>query len=253
MAKPLYVAVSTQKGGAGKTTLTAILASYFYYIRKVDLAVVDCDYPQWSLAQLRERDLRLSEKSEKIKKVVHETWKARGLSAYEIVKSSPEDALEYAEMMSEWDIVPSIIFFDLPGTVNNAHVINLLKRMDYIFCPMTTDPLVFETSLTFANNIQNKFISTGQSGNIKGLYMLWNRVTSRERNKLQSIMEDFISKLGISVLETALPDSSKFRKEGTADRRFSVFRSTILPPDRSMLKGSGIDELATEISGIIGI
>lgn len=86
MAKPLYVAVSTQKGGAGKTTLTAILASYFYYIRKVDLAVVDCDYPQWSLAQLRERDLRLSEKSEKIKKVVHETWKARGLSAYEIVK-----------------------------------------------------------------------------------------------------------------------------------------------------------------------
>ncbi len=253
MAKPLYVAVSTQKGGAGKTTLTAILASYFYYLRKVDLAVVDCDYPQWSLAQLRERDLRLSEKSEKIKKVVHETWKARGLSAYEIVKSSPEDALEYAEMLSECDIKPEVIFFDLPGTVNNAHVINLLKKMDYIFCPMTTDPLVFETSVTFANNVQNHLIGTGQSGDIKGLYMLWNRVTSRERNKLQNLMEGFISRLGIPVLETALPDSSKFRKEGQAERRFTVFRSTILPPDKSLLKGSGIDELVEEISGIIGL
>lgn len=253
MAKPLYVAVSTQKGGAGKTTLTAILGSYFYYLRKVDLAVVDCDYPQWSLAQLRERDLRLSEKSEKIKKVVHETWKARGLSAYEIVKSSPEDALEYAEMLSECDIKPEVIFFDLPGTVNNAHVINLLKKMDYIFCPMTTDPLVFETSVTFANNVQNHFIGTGQSGDIKGLYMLWNRVTTRERNKLQNLMEGFISRLGIPVLETALPDSSKFRKEGQAERRFTVFRSTILPPDKSLLKGSGIDELVEEISGIIGL
>lgn len=33
MAKPLYVAVSTQKGGAGKTTLTAVLASYFYFVK----------------------------------------------------------------------------------------------------------------------------------------------------------------------------------------------------------------------------
>lgn len=253
MAKPLYVAISTQKGGAGKTTLTAILASYLYYVRKIDLAVVDSDYPQWSLNQLRERDMRLADRSEKIKKVVHETWKARGLGPYEIVSCSPEDAMEYAQILAESEPKPQVIFIDLPGTVNNAHVIDLLKKMDYIFCPMTTDPLVFETSLTFANNVQNQFISTGQAENLKGLYMLWNRVTSRERNKLQTIMEEFIGKLGIPVLKTALPDSSKFRKEGQGEKRFTVFRSTILPPDKSLLKGSGIDDLADEIAEIIGI
>ena len=167
MAKPLYVAVSTQKGGAGKTTLTAILASYFYYIRMVDLAVVDCDYPQWSLAQLRERDLRLSEKSEKIKKVVHETWKARGLSAYEIVKSSPEDALEYAEMMSEWDMVPKYYFLRSPRNGKQRSRYQPAQKDGLHILSNDYDPLVFETSLTFANNIQNQFISTGQSGNVQ--------------------------------------------------------------------------------------
>jgi len=253
MAKPLYVAVSTQKGGAGKTTLTAILASYLYYLKKVDLAVVDCDYPQWSLTNLRERDEALNEKSEKVRKIVYDTWKARGLSAYPIEKSTPEDALEYAEMLAEASPVPKIIFFDLPGTANNGHVINLISEMDYIFCPMTTDTMVFESSVSFANIVQNNIISTGKSKNLKGLYLLWNRVASRERNKLQTIMEDFIAKLGIPILDTVLPDSSKFRKEGQDAKRFSVFRSTILPPDKSLLKGSGIDELVSEISGIIGI
>lgn len=253
MAKPLYIAVSTQKGGAGKTTLTAVLASYLYFNKKVDLAVVDCDYPQWSLWQLRERDRALANKSSKVKRVVHETWKQRGLSAYPIERSTPEEALEYAEMLSETDPAPQIIFFDLPGTVNNVHVVNLLTKMDYIFCPMTTDPLVFETSLAFASNVQENLISTGKAGNLKGLYMLWNRVTSRERSKLQLLMENFVEKLGIPVLNTALPDSSKFRKEGQGEKRFSVFRSTFLPPDRLSLKGSGVDELVEEIVKITGI
>ena len=29
----LLVAFSTQKGGAGKTTLTVLMASYFYYVK----------------------------------------------------------------------------------------------------------------------------------------------------------------------------------------------------------------------------
>ena len=97
-----------------------------------------------------------------------------------------------------------------------------------------------------------KVIFTGKS-NIKGLYLLWNKVPSRERNELQRLCEQFVSVLGIPVMETVLPDSTKFRKEGQGEKRFSVFRSTILPPDKSSLKGSGIEEMAAEIMGIIGI
>lgn len=47
--KPLYVAFSTQKGGAGKTTLTVLVASYLHYVKGYDVAVIDCDFPQYSI------------------------------------------------------------------------------------------------------------------------------------------------------------------------------------------------------------
>ena len=38
----LYVAFSTQKGGVGKTTFTVLVASYLYYLKGYNVAVVDC-------------------------------------------------------------------------------------------------------------------------------------------------------------------------------------------------------------------
>ena len=56
--RPILVAFSNQKGGVGKSTVTAVLASYFNYVRGLKVAVVDCDYPQFSLEKLRGRDLK---------------------------------------------------------------------------------------------------------------------------------------------------------------------------------------------------
>ena len=56
--RPILVAFSNQKGGVGKSTITVLLASYFNYVRGIDVAVVDCDYPQFSLEKLRNRDLK---------------------------------------------------------------------------------------------------------------------------------------------------------------------------------------------------
>ena len=55
--KPLYVAFSTQKGGAGKTTLTVLMASYLHYVKGYDVAVSDCDFPQYSIHDMRKRDM----------------------------------------------------------------------------------------------------------------------------------------------------------------------------------------------------
>ncbi len=56
MKETKFVAFSTQKGGAGKTTLTVVMASYFYYIKGMKVLVVDCDYPQYSIEEMRQRD-----------------------------------------------------------------------------------------------------------------------------------------------------------------------------------------------------
>ena len=52
--EPLFVALSNQKGGVGKSTLTVLLASYFHYHKAKNVLVVDCDYPQHSMMTLRE-------------------------------------------------------------------------------------------------------------------------------------------------------------------------------------------------------
>ena len=41
----LFIAFSTQKGGAGKTTLTVLVASYLHYVKGMNVAVVDLRYP----------------------------------------------------------------------------------------------------------------------------------------------------------------------------------------------------------------
>ena len=62
MAK--IIAISNQKGGVGKSTMTVLLASYFHYVRGKTVAVMDCDYPQFSIQTLRDRDVSNVEKSE---------------------------------------------------------------------------------------------------------------------------------------------------------------------------------------------
>ena len=40
--KPLFIAFSTQKGGAGKSTVTALASSIMHYAHGYNYAVIDC-------------------------------------------------------------------------------------------------------------------------------------------------------------------------------------------------------------------
>lgn len=55
-----FIALSNQKGGVGKSTMTVLLASYFHYVKGKNVAVIDCDYPQFSIQALRSRDMKTS-------------------------------------------------------------------------------------------------------------------------------------------------------------------------------------------------
>ena len=50
---PLFVAVSNQKGGVGKSTMLITLASLLNYSMGKNVAIVDCDATQRSLFNLR--------------------------------------------------------------------------------------------------------------------------------------------------------------------------------------------------------
>ena len=98
--KTKFVAFSTQKGGAGKTTLTVLAASYLHYVKGFNVAVIDCDYPQHSIVEMRERDLKLALEDEHYKRLAYEQFTRLQKKAYPVVESNTKEALADAEMHS---------------------------------------------------------------------------------------------------------------------------------------------------------
>lgn len=251
MKEPVFIAFSTQKGGAGKTTLTVLMASYLYYVRGLKVLVVDCDYPQYSIKEMRNRDVEILRINSAFKKNFMEQRERIQRDPYPILITKPEDALDRARAIIEsgkedYDIV----LFDLPGTINNPGVAKTVSLMDYIFCPVAADKLILESSLAFAMKVRDE-IMTVSGCSVKDMYMLWNLVDAREKTDLYERYEEVFEEQMLQTLKTRLPDAKKYRREGSKDAARAVFRSTLLPPDKNLLKGSRLVELADEILGII--
>ena len=242
--EPVYLAFSTQKGGAGKTTLTVLFASYLHYVKGYDVAVVDCDYPQHSIAGMRQRDLKLALEDNHYKALAYEQFTRLGKKAYPVVESSTERAIDDAERITG-QAAFDLVFFDLPGTVNNPSVIRALSNMDYIIAPISADRVVLESTLRYMTVVNDVIRKTGVS-NIKGTYLVWNMVDGREKSELYEVYEQVIAELGLHVLKTFIPDSKRFRRELSAGHR-PLFRSTLFPADRSLLRGSNIEALTDEV------
>ena len=245
----LFIAFSTQKGGAGKTTLTVLVASYLHYVKGMNVAVVDCDYPQHSIAEMRKRDLKTVMEDEHYKLMAYRQLQRIRKKAYPVAESTAEDAVTKADELLEKMPETDIVFFDLPGTVNSTGVLNTLANMDYVFSPIAADRVVMESTLRFASRLNDTLIATGKT-NIKGLYLLWNMVDGREKSELYKVYEQVIGELGLKVLKTFLPDSKRFRRELTGEHR-ALFRSTLFPADGTLVKGSNLKEITEELLSII--
>lgn len=247
--KPIYVAFSTQKGGAGKTTLTVLIASYLHYVKEKNVAVIDCDFPQHSIFEMRERDFKMVEDDEYYKGMAYEQFtRLEGKKAYPIIESTTKEAIADAEYLipqGNYDY----IFFDLPGTLNNKDLIVTLANMDYIIAPIAADRVVMESTLDYMLTVKEDIMGSGKSS-IKGIYLLWNMVDGREKSELYEVYEAVIKELKFTTLKTFIPNSLRFRREQSESRR-PLFRSTLFPVDKSLIKGSNIDELSNELMELL--
>ena len=88
---------------------------------------------------------------------------------------------------------------------------------------------------------------------IKDINLVWNRVPSKAKTRLCGIIDNYLEELGLRSLDTVLSNSSRFFKDGAAVGKVGMFRSTMLPPDKRLLKGSNLPELVAEIRKIIKV
>jgi cellulose biosynthesis protein BcsQ len=197
---------------------------------------------------MRKRDVEQIKANPHYKRLVYMQFKELQKKAYIVEESNAADAISTAERLeTEYDL--DFIFFDLPGTLNTKGVIKTLATMDYVFIPVSADRVVLESTLQFATIIHDNLITTGKS-NIKELFLMWNMVDGRERTQLYEAYDDAIHELGLQVMKTVVPDTKRFRREMTESNR-PVFRSTLLPVDKSLVKGSNIEDLVNEICTIV--
>ena len=53
--------------------------------------------------------------------------------------------------------------------------------------------------------------------------------------------------LELPLMKTFIPDTKRYKKELVADKK-AVFRSTLFPASRPLVRGSNLEELITEIT-----
>lgn len=200
---------------------------------------------------MRKREKMLLDLSPSFKKTFSDTLVRTKLKPFPVLVCPPEEAMSKVKELVESGDDIDIVFFDLPGTVNNRGVVTVANCMDMIVVPISADKVVLESSLAYALKLQ-EWLTTGKS-QLKGVHMLWNMVDAREKTELYERYEKLFDELGLPSMSTKVPDTKKYRREGSETLERAVFRSTIMPPDKALLKGTRLQELAEEFLKVVNL
>lgn len=248
--KTVFIAFSSQKGGVGKSTFTTLAASMMHYRLGYNVAVFDADFPQHSLMKMKTRDLAMVMENEVLKRKAYKQFTSISKRAYPIIQQKAENVLEAANDFLKSSTIPiDVIFFDLPGTVNTPGILKALTGMHRIFTPITADRVVMESTLIFTQ-LMKDIIMKESDTSIKSINLFWNRVDGRERTPLYNIYDKLIGELGLSLMQSRIKNSTRFRKESEVNAK-TVFRSTVMPPDKRLMKACRLDQFMKEFLNII--
>jgi cellulose biosynthesis protein BcsQ len=128
-------------------------------------------------------------------------------------------------------------------------VIQTLINVDYSIAPISAAPVVLESTLDYLLAVREQIGRVGKT-HVKGIHLLWNMVDGREKSELYDVYEAVIAELGFPILKTFIPDSKRFR-HGQSVSHKALFRSTLFPADKTLVKGSNLDTLTDELLDIL--
>ena len=251
--KTLKIAISSQKGGVGKSTCSILIAGILHYLKNFSCAIVDGDDPQHSIHVTRERDLDVVQQSDFLKVALYRQFERIHKKSYPIIQSNPTNAVEdLNNYLSEHpDQHFDIVLFDLPGTLRSEGVIYTISQMDYVFVPLKADNIVMQSSLQFAEALDEELVQK-HNCNLKGIHLFWNMINRCERTDIYQRWNAVIREDKLNLMQAQIPSSARFNKELSPTHN-SIFRSTLFPPDSRQIRGSGVLELAEEICSIINL
>jgi chromosome partitioning protein len=219
MAK--FISFCSQKGGVGKTSITAHVATYLAQALQIPVTAFDCDYPQHSLVSIRDSEIERLKSDESYLK------RAEKLTSlpYEIIPSKLVDALP---KLDEYTNMNRMVFIDIPGTLNVNGLDGFVKRLDAAILLLEADPISFESTMHTVLALAN---FPNKNGGMVPTYLLWNKFNVHEReerytnlqeaalNYLETLNKDRKVPIKVKFMEYRIPQSVAIKD----------YRSTLLP------------------------
>jgi chromosome partitioning protein len=182
----MIILIGNQKGGAGKSTLTLLLANFLVQDKGLEVTVIDMDYQQ-SVAQKFER-AKLLENAE----------------PYQVIAASLETFPGIRPMLcSNKD---QIILIDLPGKLDDDGLIAVFESADLVICPFSYDEFSFESTILFSVVLRKI------NAKVPLVYVP-NRVKANVRYETKIEVDEQLALLG--SVTPALPDRVDFQRVNT--------------------------------------
>lgn len=228
--KTRFVAISSRKGGVGKTTTTILLATMIHYRTKLRVAIFDID-PQQSCISIREKDLRVLEyyrtsEPDNISMKRFHLLEKKGKGLYDIIDMGiPNEAdeqefyfatLEKYRTSNQYDI----IFFDFPGWfegTKSPEFTRLLARMNYVYVPYYPETSTGSTTVKYVNTLR-KFLELGGESPLLGIGVFgWRFSKIAGRREFEGGL-DKMRELGFPVFKNVVYDAF-----GVVNGRSTIF------------------------------
>lgn len=182
----MLILLGNQKGGAGKSTLTLLLANYLTQIKKRKVTVLDMDYQQ-----------SLATKAQKAKILENEPL-------YEVV---PADLKHFPSLHNALsNRSGEIILIDLPGKMDDDGLLPLFAACDLVLCPFAYDEFSVDSTLLFAMVLRKI--------NDKAPFIfIPNRVKNTVKYETKTEIENVLRRFG--VVAPSLADRVDFQRIST--------------------------------------
>jgi chromosome partitioning protein len=195
----MVIIIGNQKGGAGKSTLTLLLANYLTQNKKCKVTVLDMDYQQ-----------SISQKFEKAKIL-------ENAEPYEVLAFGLADFPMMADTIR--DNPKDIVLIDLPGKLDDDGLIGVFKAAQVAICPFAYDEFSFESTIPFA--LVLKKINPEVH-----LLFVPNRIKANVKYEIKADVNEQLNQLG-HVTE-AIADRIDFQRTNTFQTSINV-QALLLP------------------------
>lgn len=206
------IGVLNQKGGVGKSTLTAHLALTLhtkYNPEKNDrfVCVYDSDRPQYSVSSLRKEEQRILQGK---KSQGNNYYDKKFMDVYSDLKPFPIYEASISEAVEKFDVLKKnfeYTFIDVVGTTNTeGYDQEFMANFDYVIVPMTIKFDVIRSTIDFVKNVIYPIHNSGQ---IDNYCIILNDVDKRQENKYITVQKDLREK-GYQILESVMNSNEKY-------------------------------------------